>query len=125
MASSQLDLVELLRAIDPHAPLAERHLWLIRLLNWVRGESRDPDMAVARVRTLIDAAEVRPEWLKLWHTWWEEFLTEVDATPLLADLGFAPRGAFLSEVLHRLRRKLLPATPETTNLGAALWGRLL
>ena len=36
MASSQLDLIELLRAIDPEAPLAERHLWLMQLLDWVR-----------------------------------------------------------------------------------------
>ena len=116
MASSQLDLIELLRAIDPEAPLAERHLWLMQLLDWVRGDTQDPDMAVARVRMLIDAAEVRPDWLKLWQHWWEEFLTTMDATPLLADLGFAPQGAFTSEVVHRLRRKLIPPTPETTDL---------
>lgn len=117
MASSQLDLIELLRAIDPHAPLPERHLWLIQLFKWVRGNANDAEMSVARVRMLIDAAEVRPEWLRLWHTWWDSFLTDMDATPLLADLGFAPRSTFPSEVVHRLRRKLLPATPETTNLG--------
>ena len=116
MASSQLDLIELLRAIDPEASLAERHLWLMRLLDWVRGDTEDPDLAVARVRMLIDAAEVRPEWLKLWHHWWEEFLTTIDATPLLADLGFAPNGALMSELVHRLRRKLMPPTPETTDL---------
>ena len=116
MASSQLDLIELLRAIDPEAPLAERHLWLMRLLDWVRGDTQDAELAVARVRMLIDAAEVRPQWLQLWHHWWEEFLTTMDATPLLADLGFAPQGAFTSEVVHRLRRKLIPPTPETTDL---------
>ena len=116
MATSQLELIELLRAIDPQAPLAERHLWLIRLLDWVRGESQNPDMAVARVRMLIDAAEVRPDFLKLWHHWWEEFLTTVDATPLLADLGFASQGSLASELGRRLRRRLLPVTPETTDL---------
>ncbi len=116
MASSQLDLIELLRAIDPDAPMAERHLWLMRLLDWVRGETQDADMAVARVRMLIDAAEVRPDWLKVWHNWWEEFLSTMDATPLLADLGFAAQGAFMSELTHRLQRKLIPPTPETTDL---------
>ena len=116
MASSQLDLIELLRAIDPEAPLAERHLWLMQLLDWVRGDTQDPDLAVVRVRMLIDAAEVRPDWLTLWHHWWEEFLSTMDATPLLADLGFAPQGAFTSEVVHRLRRKLIPPTPDTTDL---------
>ncbi|AVO33112.1 site-specific recombinase [Ottowia oryzae] len=116
MATSQLDLIELLRAIDPEAPLAERHLWLMQLLDWVRGDTQDPDMAVARVRMLIDAAEVRPDWLKLWQHWWEEFLTTMDATPLLADLGFAPQDSFTSELGHRLQRKLMPPTPETTDL---------
>ncbi len=117
MATSQLDLIDLLRAIDPQAPLAERHLWLIRLLDWVRGDARNPEMAVARVRMLIDAAEVRPEFLQLWHQWWEEFLSTVDATPLLADLGFATQGSLASELARRLRRRLLPVTPETTDLG--------
>ncbi|WP_431777620.1 site-specific recombinase [Ottowia caeni] len=83
----------------------------------MRGESKDPDAAVARVRMLLDAAELRPEWLHLWHQWWAQFLSTTDATPLLADLGFAPRPAFMSELVNRLRRKLLPATPETTDLG--------
>ena len=116
MGTSQLELIELMRALDAEAPLAERNLWLIRLLAWVRGDSDDVDMAVARMRMLIDAAEVRPDWLHQWQDWWREFLTTMDATALLADLGFAPRGSFPSELVHRLRRKLLPATPETTDL---------
>ena len=64
MGTSQLELIELMRALDAEAPLAERNLWLIRLLAWVRGDSDDVDMAVARMRMLIDAAEVRPDWLQ-------------------------------------------------------------
>ena len=37
---------------------------------------------------------------------------------LLADHGFAPRTAFVSELGERLRRRLLPGTPETTEAGA-------
>ena len=110
------ELADLLHALDPAAPLAERHLWLMQLLDWVRGDGRDVEAAVARVRTLMNAAEAQPEWLSLWHQWWIEFLTEVDATPLLADLGFAPRSAFMSELVDRLRRKLIWPTPETTDL---------
>ncbi len=117
MATTQQELIGLLRALDPEAPTAERHLWLIQLLDWVRGEAQDVDAAVARIRSLLDAAEVRPDWLKLWYHWWANFLAGTDATPLLADLGFAPRSAFGSELAHRLRRKLLPVTPETTDLG--------
>lgn len=117
MATPQLELIDHLRAIDPEAPRAERHLWLIRLLDWVRGDTDNAEVAVARVRMLLDAADVRPDWLKLWHAWWEAFVTDIDATPLLADLGFAPRNSFGSELAHRLGRKLIPATPDSTDLG--------
>ena len=56
MGTSQLELIELMRALDAEAPLAERNLWLIRLLAWVRGDSADVDMAVARLRMLIAPA---------------------------------------------------------------------
>jgi len=116
-AGSQPELVELLRTLDAQVPLAERNLWLIRLLAWVRGGAQDPEAAVARVRTLLDAAEQRPDWLARWRAWWQAFLTSMDATPLLADLGFAPRASLPGEAMHRLRRKLLPVAPDTTNLG--------
>ena len=31
------DLAHLLAALDPAADLAHRHLWLVHLLDWVRG----------------------------------------------------------------------------------------
>jgi hypothetical protein len=43
------------------------------------------------------------------------FTQTVDLTTLLADYGFAPRTAFVSELSERLRRKILPGTPETTD----------
>ncbi|MDO9147342.1 MAG: site-specific recombinase [Hydrogenophaga sp.] len=119
-----MDLTRLIDALDPQAPLAQRHLWLIELLRWVRGDAQDPQASVARVRLFLDAVQHRPEWLVRWRNWWQTFVGSVDATPLLADYGFAPRTAFLSELGHRLRRKVLPGTPETTDL-AELFGLLL
>ena len=119
-----MDLAGLLDSLDPDAPLAQRHLWLIDLLDWVRGDATDPLASVARVRLLLDAAQARPEWRARWQRWWETFILTVDVTPLLADFGFAPRTAFVSEFSHRMRRKLLPGTPETTDLGE-LFGLLL
>jgi len=119
-----VDLSALLDALDPDAPQAQRHLWLIDLLRWVRGDAQDPQASVARVRLLLDAAQARPEWRSRWQRWWARFLHTVDLTPLLADFGFAPRTAFMSELGHRLRRKLLPGTPETTDL-TELFGLLL
>ena len=57
-----MDLAALLDQLDPDAPLAQRHLWLMDLLRWVRGDASDPQACVARVRLLLDAAQARPEW---------------------------------------------------------------
>ena len=119
-----MDLSQLLDRLDPEAPLAQRHLWLIDLLGWIRGDGRDPQDSVARVRQFIDAVAADPAHLQRWQPWWSRFVQTVDVTPLLADYGFAPRTAFMSELMHRLRRKLLPATPETEDLGE-LFGLLM
>ena len=113
-----MELVHLLDHLDPDAPQAERHLWLIDTLRWVRGDDDNPQTSVARVRLLLDAVQARPEWLARWRLWWQRFTDAVDVAPLLADHGFAPRTAFLSEFGHRVRKKLLPGTPETSDLGA-------
>lgn len=97
-------------------PRLQRHLWLVRAVAWVRGEDDKPEKAVARLKCLMDAAEARPGWHESWRQWWRAFTQDVDMTPLLADYGFAPRAAFLSELSNRLRMKLLPGTPETTDI---------
>ena len=119
-----MTLTELLDTLDPDAPLARRHLWLMDALRWVRGEAEDPQASVGRVRQLLATVREDPAWLNRWHRWWARFLQTVDLTPLLADFGFAPRTAFLSELGHRLRRKLLPGTPETSDI-TDLFGLLL
>lgn len=111
-----MDLPALLDRLDPDAPLAQRHVWLIDLLDWVRGDQRDPQASVARVRELVDTVAADPALHARWRHWWSHFVQSVDLTPLLADYGFAPRTAFLSELMHRVRRKLLPATPETGDM---------
>jgi len=117
--SRAADLKELLDTLDPDAPRAARHLWLATVLAWVRagmGEGVDPAGSVARVRLLLDAVQARPEWQVRWHIWWQCFKDSVDPAPLLADFGFAPRTGFLSALGERLRRKLLPVTPDTHDL---------
>ena len=107
------DLGALLDQVNPDAPLAERHLWLIRLFTWIRGNRASPEAAVSRVQLLLDAIDTRPDVQQRLQTWWAVLLGTVDATTLLADFGFAPRTAFVSELAERLRHKLLPDSPET------------
>ncbi|WPB57274.1 site-specific recombinase [Xylophilus sp. GOD-11R] len=112
---SKRDLQSLLDTIDPQAPLADRHLWLIGLFEWIRGKSSNPQAAVSRVQLLLDALATQPSARLRLALWWHELVESVDATPLLADFGFAPRTAFFSEFADRMRRKLLPASPETVD----------
>ena len=108
-------LTELLDLLEPNAELAGRHLWLIDLLDWIRGDAGSPHASVARVQLFLDAAQARPGFGDKLQAWWRTFTGTVDTTPLFADFGFAPRAAFLSELGERLRYKLMPGTPETTH----------
>jgi site-specific recombinase len=110
------DLSSLLASMDAQAPLAQRHLWLISLLRWVRGaRGSPPQAAVGRIQLLLDALAAQPEQEERLRQWWQVLADTVDASALLADFGFAPHMAFLSELNARLRLKILPATPETTD----------
>ncbi len=108
-------LRHLLDTLDPQAPLAQRHLWLIALLDWVRGDRVSPQAAASRVTLFLDALQAQPDAQERLQQWWLALTGTVDPSTLLADFGFAPRTAFMSEMAARLRHKLLPATPETSD----------
>ena len=107
------DLRTLLAQLDPQANLAARHVWLITLFEWLRGDKSSTDASISRLQTFIDAVNAQPELQHRLKAWWQVLLQTVDVTTLLADFGFAPRTAFVSELADRLRRKILPGTPET------------
>lgn len=108
------DLATLLQQLDPQADLAQRHLWLIHLMDWLRGQSKEGTPAVlARVGLFLDAIEARPGQQAALQAWWARLVDTVDLTTLLADFGFTQRTALLSELLERVGDKLLPRSPET------------
>jgi site-specific recombinase len=117
-------LATLLARLDPNASLADRHVWLIDLLQWVRGDSRSALAGALRLQQFMDAVQAQPEVHSRLQAWWRTLLQTVDVTPLLADFGFAPRTAFISELTERIRGKLLPGTPETTD-AAVLFSLLM
>ena len=109
------DLSTLLTQLDPHADLPHRHVWLIAIVDWLRGDGSSPEASVNRLKLLLDAAQVRPELAAQINRWWQVLVDTVDSTMVLADYGFSPRMAFFSEAAYRLGRKILPGTPETTD----------
>ena len=111
------DLAQLLESLDAEAPLVQRHIWLIALLQWIRGNGRSDTAAAARVGILLDVMDARPHLAQHLRLWWQRLMDTVDDATLLSDYGFASRNAFVSELVERLHRKLLPATPETADAG--------
>lgn len=110
---------ELLAHVPVEASRADRHLWLIELLEWIR--QGDPISGLQFVlRRLDDAHEAREQVLAFLGV----CLNDMHLSSLLADLGFAPRPALLSELGERLRNRMLPASPDTRDL-AILFGLLL
>ena len=91
---------------------AERHLWLIQVLRWVR--EGDAQAAMAYV---LAQCQARPELKQDTVRLLARCLDDLYVSGLLADHGFAPRAAFMSELSERLRRRCLPASPDTRDLG--------
>lgn len=106
-------LALLLDALDPDAPQVERHLWLVRLLDWMRGDRSSVATTLERLQLLIERLESDAELRTRAQAWWRALLGGVDGTTLLADHGFAQRPVFLSEFISRLMHRVLPATPQT------------
>jgi site-specific recombinase len=118
---SAWDLTALLNAADPKASLAERHLWLIRLMEWLRhapveGERVTPT-PVLRLKHLLGVLDRHPEHQARVGEVLQRFWQEVDNAALLADFGFAPRMDLWGELGRRVRARVLPLTPATTDLG--------
>jgi site-specific recombinase len=114
-APTSPELAALLDALDPDADLVQRHLWLIALFHWIRGAEGSAEAAAARVSAFLDAVDARPHMPIRLQVWWRTLLDTVDGTTLLSDYGFATRNAFVSELVERLHRKLLPTSPETSD----------
>ena len=123
------DLTALVNAADPKAALAERHLWLARLMEWLRhapsGAAGQPaveegktPLPVLRLRHLLNQIDRQPGLREKVQGLATAFWRDVDAPSLFADFGFGLRLTLASEGLRRLRQRLLPGTPETKDLAA-------
>jgi site-specific recombinase len=140
------DLTALLNAAgfaaDPGAALAERNLWVIRALEWLRhaplaasaeaaadnaevaaDNARAASRPALRLRHLLNVLDRNPEHRAQVAAVLGRFWFEVDSAALFADFGFSPRANFFGEIGQRIKLKLLPLTPDTTDL-AALFGLL-
>lgn len=139
------DLTALLNAAthaaDPKATLADRNLWLIRALEWLRhaplsaatgGADDEPDPGessratlrpVLRLKHLLNVLDRNPAYRGPVAAVLTRFWMQMDSAALFADFGFSPRANFFGELAQRIKLKLLPRTPATTDL-SDLYGLL-
>ncbi len=131
------DLTALLNAADPRAPRAERHLWLVRLLEWLRQAPPPRDAAtenadaaaprtsrsLLRLKHLLNVLDKHPEHRAHVSDLLTVFWAEIDVVTLLADFGFAHRQGVMAELGERVRLRLLPGSTDTADL-SALFGLL-
>jgi site-specific recombinase len=146
--ASAWDLTALLNAADARAPLPQRHVWLVRLMEWLRhapAHKDSPPVAVPsllpegvgpagapsspvgsaeprtprpllKLRHLLGVLERNPAYREQVQGMAQAFWRQIDAAALFADFGFSARLALRSELTSRIRQRLLPRTPETTDL---------
>ena len=91
----EAELAALLADLDAGDELVHRHLWLIALFDWIRGDAHSSEAAVARVEQLLDALGEQHRARARWQAWWRALTDSVDGTALLSDYGFASRNAFV------------------------------
>jgi site-specific recombinase len=112
---------------------AQRHLWLIQVVNWVRSAPLSPEVAastpsrgeaalfipsaVLRVQHLLALLESNPPLRAEVVQLLGRAVAGLDIRSLLADLGLGPRQGFWGELGARMQSKLLPRSPDTTSLG--------
>lgn len=122
------DLTALLNAADPKTSLVERHLWMVRLMEWLRHAPVEANLAppgtaaptpapALRLKHLLGVVERNAGHRERVGAMLVAFLREVDSAALLADFGFAPRAGLWAEFGRRLRSRILPLTPATSDLG--------
>lgn len=117
------DLLQLLEQLQPDSDRIHRNLWLMQLVQWVRGDGHSAQESAGRVELLLDALQSRADRTDMVQRLWSNTLADVDASIVLSDYGLPSRGAFVSELVERLQLKWLPASPDTSD-GGELFGQL-
>ena len=129
---STWDLTALLNAADGLGGRAQRHLWLARLMEWLRHAPRSTanaaqdgvgssgsgatHPALLRLRHLLNVLDKNPEYQQRVQQLFADFRKDIRSAGLFSDFGFGPRMALSSEIWDRLRLRVLPTTPDTREL---------
>lgn len=94
--------------------IAQCNLWLKGVAGWLRAAG---NVAHSRRRfeAWVQQLQQQPEAARALRAWWGRWVAEVELDVVLAEAGVAQRWEFWSELGRRVRARLLPVAPTTTN----------
>jgi site-specific recombinase len=105
--------------------LENRINWLVDLTQWVRRPGHDddgqnaPDLQIqaGRLRRFLDVLDRNPEWKKSVAQTLRSIIKETTALELFCATGLPRQFGLLSETIERVWKKVMPAAPDSAELG--------
>jgi site-specific recombinase len=110
-SGSDSQLNEILSELAHEVTLSERTIVLEKLFHWVRANQPE-----ARVRYLLQVVERNEDYRKALAINLQALFEETDAVGLFAHLGLVREQSFISELMQRLARRILPTPPSDKDL---------
>ena len=112
----------LLATARPNAPLADRILWLQKIMQWLRAPARSDEQSYKRIETVrlrfvFQLLERNPEWKKNVALTIRSILIDASALELFSLTGLTREPSFFSEAMNRLFRRALSSTVDLHDLG--------
>lgn len=119
------DLDILLEQNDPHAPLHDRLLWTVHLVEWIRyhssyqdySEIKNVKIPSARLRFLFMILEKNTTWKTNAAKTLRSIIRDVNALELFTDIGLPREMGFWSEFSSRLTSKFMMERPLRESMG--------
>lgn len=108
-------LAQLLNRLDDTADPVQQHLWLIDLVQWIRGDASSVSDIASRLDFFLGQLENQPDLMQRLQRWWRQLATGLDGATLLSNYDMASSNAFMSELVQRLHRICLPSSPDTND----------
>jgi site-specific recombinase len=109
---------------SPDQPLDERLNWLVDVVQWIRRPGQTDETPLAetslqsgRLRRFLDVLDRNLEWKIAVAKTLRSIICETSAVALFSETGVPRQAGLLSEIGERLARKLIPAPPDSAELG--------
>jgi site-specific recombinase len=122
-------LPELVTSANANASLADRNVWLVRVVRWLMRDApatneQGTPFAVLRLRHLLSLLERQPELREQVSGILQKLWLDDEAAALFSDSGLESRHGLVSTLWSGWRDRWLPKSPDTRNL-AVLFDMML